>query len=135
MKHETNERVKEVMQDLGLSINAFALDYLGLKNSESMRQYLDDKRPISSKVLQIILEKVPKLNPTWLHTGKGIKYLGDEKDWTDPSQLKWLYLVKYKLEQGEVIDYTELCTAYLKLFSEYQDAIVLLSARSPRKST
>ncbi|QEC51024.1 phage repressor protein C with HTH and peptisase S24 domain [Anseongella ginsenosidimutans] len=64
------ERLQEVVEKSGLSINAFALS-IGLKRAENLYQIRKGNHEISRELARKITAKYPEINEAWLLTGKG----------------------------------------------------------------
>lgn len=77
------ERLQKVIDESGLSINAFALS-IGLKRAENLYQIRKGNHDISRDLARKVTTKYPQVNEAWLLTGKGEMHAGE----TAPSSRK-----------------------------------------------
>ncbi|MEG1554902.1 MAG: S24 family peptidase [Rikenellaceae bacterium] len=64
------ERLEEVIKWTGLSTHAFAME-LGMKRSENLYRVRREKSGVSSKLAEVIVQRYPEINLSWLFSGEG----------------------------------------------------------------
>jgi len=71
---KTSIRLKEFIDDLGLSVDGFRVQ-CGIKSSATMAGIIHDGKRPSDKTLQKIIKRYPQLSKDWIETGVGEMYL------------------------------------------------------------
>jgi len=100
------DRLKEVIDWSGLSINAFA-KHIGLKRAENLYQIKKGNNSISKDLSEMIAIKYCNISKSWLLTGEGDMFMGDSEKTNDESLLKRIPFYNYdismlKLDNGEI---------------------------------
>ena len=82
MQNTINERLKFVIEELGMSARAFSLA-LGVPDSNT-RNYLDKGTKLNSEYIEKMLLQFSSINPTWFLTGNGEPFVGESSNSGEP---------------------------------------------------
>lgn len=103
MKNSVNQRIRQIIEDKSLSVNAFA-------NAISVAQgtlasMLNRGTEPSNKTLNAMLSAFPEVNPDWLLTGSGEMYLSDTLSTTGNKDARLVPLLPVAAQGGTLNDF------------------------------
>lgn len=109
---EFNERLQQIIDSLGISVNRFSKEICA--NESTIRKILLENTSMTSGNLRKIANKYPEFNIDWLVTGRGSMYY----DTLESNQ--------YTAERGDIQQITDL---YERMLKEREERIFELERR------
>lgn len=81
---ESWNRLKQVIDRSGLTVNAFALS-IGLKRSENLYQIKKGKNTVSKDLAGLVVSRYPDISGAWLITGEGAMFTNGRESASCPN--------------------------------------------------
>ena len=103
MKKSVNQRIRQIIENKSLSVNAFA-NAIGVAQG-TLASMLNRGTEPSNKTLNAVLSAFPEVNPDWLLTGSGEMYLSDKLSTTENKDARLVPLLPVAAQGGTLNDF------------------------------
>lgn len=103
MEKSVNQRIRQIIGNKSLSVNAFA-NAIGVAQG-TLASMLNRGTEPSNKTLNAVLSAFPEVNPDWLLTGSGEMYLSDKLSTTENKDARLVPLLPVAAQGGTLNDF------------------------------
>lgn len=103
MEKSVNQRIRQIIGNKSLSVNAFA-NAIGVAQG-TLASMLNRGTEPSNKTLNAVLSAFPEVNPDWLLTGSGEMYLTDKLSTTEHKDARLVPLLPVAAQGGTLNDF------------------------------
>ncbi len=103
MKKSVNQRIRQIIENKSLSVNAFA-NAIGVAQG-TLASMLNRGTEPSNKTLNAVLSAFPEVNPDWLLTGSGEMYLSNKLSTTENKDARLVPLLPVAAQGGTLNDF------------------------------
>lgn len=103
MEKSVNQRIRQIIGNKSLSVNAFA-NAIGVAQG-TLASMLNRGTEPSNKTLNAVLSAFPEVNPDWLLTGSGEMYLSNKLSTTEHKDARLVPLLPVAAQGGTLNDF------------------------------